>query len=145
MKLKLNSRLNSFSKPLYGNGDALAFVDYKYAAQTTADRNMRPGPGFKQPWGVSANRAAFTGQFVKEERNRDNEIGDAKHAPGIGRSPSACRLPRQQYCNHDCSGAGYDVPSPRGQRELPGHMPAGPKHEKDAACNTIDLSRHKPG
>src|SRR5262249_17190026 len=34
--------------------------------------------------------------------------------------------------------------TPRGQRELPGHASGSPKHEKNAANDAIDLSRHEP-
>ena len=80
----------------------------------------------------------------RTHRNRYDEVGDAKQAPGIDCSASARRLLRQQDCNRHCNDAGHNVTNPSGQCKLPRHASISPKHEKEAASNTINLSRHDP-
>jgi hypothetical protein len=50
---------------------------------------------------------------------RYDEIGDAKQAPGVGRSASANCLLRQQHGHNDGRDARRYVSNPRRQRELP--------------------------
>jgi hypothetical protein len=51
---------------------------------------------------------------------------------------------RQRHGHDDSKTAGHNVPNSRGQRELPRQASVRPKHEEDAAADTIDLSRHDP-